>query len=313
MVRGHEQPIAECRVMPTAFVLSGGGSLGAVQVGMLQALVARGVAADLIVGSSVGAINGAWFAGCPEPECIDELAVLWTSLARRDVFPIHPVAGLLGFLGRRNHLLPPDRLAELISEHLPFINIEDARIPLHIVATEVTTGREVVCSDGEALPAILASAAIPGVFPPVRLGQLELMDGGVVSNTPIAHAVERGATRVYVLPAGYPCALPQAPRSPLGMVLQALTLLVEHQLLHEIERYEGTVELHVIPPLCPLAVSPADFSQSGELIGRARASATQWLTSVPAGHSHRALVSPHHHPRASTPLNDVARQHVTRQ
>ncbi|MHB8718663.1 MAG: patatin-like phospholipase family protein [Candidatus Dormibacteria bacterium] len=284
--------------MPTAFVLSGGGSLGAVQVGMLQALIAKGVTPDLIVGSSVGAINGAWLAGCAEPKCIDELADLWTSLSRSDIFPLHPLAGLLGFLGRRNHLVSPDGLAVLIREHLPFSRIEDARIPLHIVTTEVTTGREVVLSEGEALPAILASAAIPGVFPPVRVGRLELMDGGVVSNTPISHAVERGATRVYVLPAGYPCALPQIPHSALGMVLQALTLLVEHQLLHEVERYERSVELHVVPPLCPVAVSPADFSQGGELIDRARASAMQWLASEPAVRSHRAMLRPHHHPDA---------------
>lgn len=292
--------------MPTAFVLSGGGSLGAVQVGMLQALVAEGIAADLIVGSSVGAINGAWFAGRPQAAALDDLAAIWTSLSRADIFPVQPVAGLLGFLGRRNHLVCPDRLAALIRNHLPFSRIEDAFIPLHIVATEITTGREVVISTGEALPAILASAAIPGVFPPVRVGGMELMDGGVVSSTPIAHAVERGATTVYVLPAAYSCALSDLPHGALAMVLQALNLLVEHQLLHEVEHYQSVVDLRVIPPLCPLTVSPADFSQSRALINRARASATAWLASGDAAGRHRLPPHGHHHSGARMVLRSVA-------
>ncbi|HUZ70783.1 MAG TPA: patatin-like phospholipase family protein [Candidatus Saccharimonadales bacterium] len=292
--------------MTTAFVLSGGGSLGAVQVGMLGALAKKGVVPDLIVGSSVGAINGAWFAGCPEPACVDQLADIWISLGRGDIFPLHPLGGLLGFLGRRNHLVAADGLSRLIRHHLPYERIEDARIPLHIVATEVTTGREVLISKGQALPAILASAAIPGVFPPVRVGALELMDGGVVSNTPIAHAVERGATRVYVLPAGYPCAISKTPRSALGMVLQALTLLVEHQLLHEVARYEDVVELRVVPPVCPLAVAPADFRHSAELIERARVATTRWLASPQPDLNQRDLLRLHHHARIDPLRADAA-------
>lgn len=287
--------------MPTAFVLSGGASLGAVQVGMLRAVVERGVLPDLVVGSSVGAINGAWLAGRPDAAGVEALAEVWRSIGRQDIFPMHPLAGLLGFLGRRNHLVPPEGLARLIRRHLPYARIEEARIPLHIVATEVTTGREILLSRGEALPAILASAAIPGVFPPVRIGGHELMDGGVVNNTPISHAVHLGASKVYVLPTGYACDLPATPRSALGMVLQALTLLVAQQLMNDIERYEKEVELRVIPPLCPLAVSPADFGRSQYLIDRAHAASAAWLAKPPPTRGQRELLGFHHHAAEPAP------------
>lgn len=281
--------------MPTAFVLSGGGSLGAVQVGMLRTLVERGVVADFVVGSSVGALNGAWYASRPDAAGVEALAGIWASIGRHDVFPVHPLAGLLGFLGRRNYLVPPDALADLIRRHLPFDRLEDARIPIHLVATEVTTGREVLLSAGDAAPAILASAAIPGVFPPVRIGSHDLMDGGVVNNAPISHAVRLGATAVYVLPTGYACNLRESPRSALGTVLQALTLFIEQQLMRDIERYEGQVELHVLPPLCPLDVSPADFHHSVELIDRGYASSNEWLSRDREAAGQSQLLSFHHH------------------
>lgn len=281
--------------MPTAFVLSGGASLGAVQVGMLRSLLERGIVPDLIVGSSVGAINGAWLAGRPDVAGVEALANVWQSIGRRDVFPTHPVVGLLGFLGRRDHLVPPDRLARLIREHLPYTYLEDAPVPLHIVATQVTTGQEVLLSRGPAVPAILASAAIPGIFPPVQIGAHLLMDGGVVNNTPISHAVHLGATTVYVLPTGYACNLTEAPSSALGVVLQALTLLIEQQLMNDVERYESVADLHVLPPLCPLAVSAADFSHAAELIDRAHRASAEWLASDPRDHGQRRLLSFHHH------------------
>lgn len=289
----------------TAFVLSGGGSLGAVQVGMLHALVERDVRPDLIVGSSVGAINGAWFAGRPDPAGVDELARIWVSVRRHDVFPIHPLAGLVGFLGVRSHLVPHGSLQALIRRHLPFARLEEARLPIHVVATEVTTGEEVLLSRGDAVQAVLASAAIPGVYPPVRIGSHELMDGGVVNNAPISHAVRLGATVVYVLPTGYACALRESPRSALGMALQALTLLIERQLMDDIARYENEVELHVIPPLCPLDVSPADFSHSRDLIERAQAAAVEWLAAPHPRHGQEHLLGLHDHASQRPAASDV--------
>jgi len=261
----------------TALVLSGGASLGAVQVGMLQALAERGVCADMAFGASVGAINAAWVAGDPALERIDDLAALWQGVRTRAIFPIHPLTGLLGFVGRRDSLVPSDGLRRLVNRHLQFAHIEDAPIPLRIVATEVTTGTEVVLDHGDTVDAILASAAIPGVFPPVTIDGRTLIDGGVVNNTPISHAISAGATRVYVLPTGYACKLERPPGSALAMVLQAVSLLVEHRLIRDVEQLETEVDLRVIPPLCPMTVSPADFSHAGELIERSRVEAGMWL------------------------------------
>src|SRR5688572_23229999 len=185
----------------TAFVLSGGASLGAIQVGMLRALYERGVAADLIVGTSVGAINGAYIASRPQSvETADELAGVWRDIGRGQVFPLNPLTGFLGFFGARRHLVPDGSLRRLLRDHTGFARLEDAAIPLHVIATEVLSGEELRLSNGPAIDAVMASAAIPGVFPPVRWGERDLMDGGVSNNAPISHAIELGAETVYVLP-----------------------------------------------------------------------------------------------------------------
>jgi len=279
--------------MTTAFVLSGGGSLGAVQVGMLWALQDRGIRPDLVVGSSVGALNGAWLAGHPDAPA-SVLAETWTHLRRGDVFPVG-VRSLTGMLGRRDHLVAPQALERLIRRNVDHANIEDMPLPLHIVSTEVTTGMEVVLSRGDTVRALLASTAIPGVFPPVDVDGHLLMDGGVVDNTPVSHAVRLGADRVYVLPTGYACALAAPPRSALAMALHAVTLTIEQRLINDVERYESHAELHVIPPLCPLAVAPSDFSKSAMLIERARAFADGWLAEPHPARGQAHLLGWHHH------------------
>lgn len=281
--------------MATAFVLSGGGSLGAVQVGMLQALVERGVEPDLIVGSSVGAVNGAWLATHPGEAGVAALAEMWRGIRRRDVFPMRPATALAALTGRASHLVAPDALERLLRRHLGAARIETARVPLHLVATEVTTGRAVLLSSGDLVDGVLASAAIPGVFPPVRIGGHDLIDGGIVDHAPIAHAVRLGASSVYLLPTGYACALDHAPRGALAMALHAVSLLIEQQLMRDIERYEPSCELHVLPPLCPLDVQPSDFSRTAELIVRGQRDTAAWLDGGHALTGQSALLSFHHH------------------
>ena len=262
--------------MTVAFVLSGGGSLGAVEVGMAKALAERGVRPDMIVGTSAGAINGAWLAGHPDTD-VDDLAEVWARIRRSTVFPAEPMLGFMAFAGRRQGLVPQRGLRSLVQAHLTFDRLEDAPTPLHVVAVEVLTGRDVALSTGPALDAVLASAAIPGVFAPVEIDGVAYMDGGVVNNTPLSHAVALGADVVWVLCAGYACALTEPPRGALAMALHALTLLVHQQLVIDVVRFEPQVELHVIPPLCPLDVSPSDFSQSSALIERSYRAAKSWL------------------------------------
>ncbi|MGE2818063.1 patatin-like phospholipase family protein [Mycobacterium heidelbergense] len=281
--------------MPTAFVLSGGASLGAIHVGMLLALADQGESPDLIIGTSVGAVNGGWIASRPDAAGIRGLADLWVSLSRRDIFPTHPLAGALGMLGRRSHLVPNTGLRRLLADKLEFERLEDASVPLHVVATDVISGTDVRLSSGDAVDAIAASAAIPGVFPPVRVDGRYLMDGGVVNNTPISHAVKLGADRIWVLPTGYSCDLPAAPKTAVNMALHAMTLAVNHRLAVDVERFEQDVDLRVIRPLCPVATSGADFSHAATLIERSHAATREWLAARPPAEGQAGLLEPHRH------------------
>ena len=261
-----------------AFVLSGGASLGAIQVGMLRALYERGIAPDLIVGTSAGALNGAYIASRPQTVATaDALADIWRGLRRGDVFPLNPLTGLLGFLGTRDHLVPESGLRRLIARHVEQDRLEELPIPLHIVAVDVISGEELRLSSGPLTEAVLASAALPAILAPVRWGDRSLVDGGVANNTPISHAVALGAQRIYVLPTGHACALDEPPRAALAMALHAISLLTQRRLIDDIERHRGDAQLIVLPPPCPLSVLPIDFAHADELITRAAGDAREFL------------------------------------
>jgi NTE family protein len=248
-----------------AFVLSGGGSLGAVQVGMLRALFEHDLCPDFLIGTSVGAINAAWVAGRPEADSMDDLGDIWLGLRRQDVFPLSPVTGARGLLGRSNHFISNANLRSVLEEHIPYGRLESAAIPVHIVATDLKSGRAAILNTGPAVPALLASCAIPGVFPPVTIGKREYVDGGVANHTPITVAIELGASKIYVLPVGYPW-LNKEPTNALGMALHALARIVEQKLDDEVAHNREIADIHVLPALDIADVSPADFSHTRELI-----------------------------------------------
>jgi NTE family protein len=261
-----------------AFVLSGGASLGAIQVGMLRALYERGIRPDLIVGTSAGALNGAYIASRPQASATaDSLARIWRELRRGQVFPVNPLTGLLGFLGVRDHLVPESGLERLIERHVQCPELEEFPIPLHVVAVDVVTGQELRLSHGPVLEAVLASAAIPGVLQPVSWEGRALMDGGVANNTPISHAVELGAERIYVLPTGHACSLAEPPHGALAMALHAISLLTHRRLIDDIERHRADAHLIVMPPPCPLNIQPIDFAHAHELIDVALLDARHFL------------------------------------
>ena len=263
-----------------AFVLSGGASLGAIQVGMLRALYERDITPDLIVGTSAGAFNGAYIASRPQTTpTAESLARIWRGLRRGQVFPVNPVTGLLGFLGARDHLVPESGLRRLISRYVECDELEEMRVPLHVVAVDVVTGQELRLSRGPVLDAILASAAIPGVLEPVSWEGRALMDGGVANNTPISHAVELGVERVYVLPTGHACSLDEPPRGALAMALHAISLLTHRRLIDDIERHRADAQLIVMPPPCPLNIQPIDFAHADELVEVALLDAREFLDS----------------------------------
>ena len=263
--------------LKTAFVLTGGGSLGAVQVGMLKALTRGRIVPDFVVGASVGAINGAYFAAEPNEAGLVRLERIWGRLHRADIFPLSLLNSLLAILGRRDHLVTPTSLRALVESELPCAKLEDARIPCHVIATDVLDGGEVAIAAGPLMDALLASTAIPAVFPPVTFDGRFLMDGGIANKTPISIAVNLGAQRVIVLPTGMSCALDEPPRGAVAFALHALNLLVMRQLLSDIERFSDRAKVVVVPPLCPIGVSVYDFSQTADLIRRAEATTRLWL------------------------------------
>ncbi len=261
----------------TAFVLVGGGSLGAVEVGMLKALTLTDVSADFVVGYSVGAVNGAYFAAEPTHEGALRLERIWRRIRRRDVFPVAPLKSLLGLLMKSDHMIDPAPLRRVLERFIPFGRLEETRIPCHLVAANVLGGSGVCLSSGPAVEALLASSAMPAVFPPVRMGERYLIDGVVAHTSPIAVAVELGARRVIVLPTGFACAIERPPRTALGVALHVLNLLSARQLLMDVQRFCTEVDLVIVPPLCPLSVSSFDFSHSGDLIDRAAEQTARWI------------------------------------
>lgn len=261
----------------TAFVFAGGGSLGAVEVGMLKALVEADVRADLVTGASAGAINAAYFAALPDVSGAAALERIWRGLHTANVFPVSPWRSLLSLAGRAASLVDPGPLREVLETHLPYRRLEEALIVCHLVATDVREGTEFGIAAGPAIDALMASAAIPGVFPPVEIDGRMLIDGGVAANTPIASAVSLGATRVVVLPTGFSCALGAEPLHPLALAMHALNLMIARQLRGDIEQFRHQCRIVVVPPLCPVEVTPYDFSAAGELIDRAYASTSAWI------------------------------------
>jgi NTE family protein len=260
----------------TAFVFAGGGSFGAIQVGMMHALAAHDISADMVVGSSVGALNGAYYAGNPTLKGVLHLETIWRGLQRRDVFPV-TWQTLLGFLWRRDFLIPHDGIAKLVEDHLPYRNLQDAKLPVHIVTTDIVSGDTVVLSEGAAAPAFVASTAIPGAFMPIRYRDFYLADGAISSNTPVKVAVEKGARRLIILPTGYACSLHTPPVGAVANALHALTLLIARQLISDLEDLASDIEYFVVPPLCPLVGSPYDFTRTAEHIQRAVESTDAWL------------------------------------
>lgn len=261
----------------TAFVLTGGGSLGAVQVGMMAALHDHGVVPDVLVGTSVGAVNAAHLAGPgPWSDRVGELTELWLGLRRSDVFALDPRRWVRAGNGSAPSLFSGGPLRRLLAGHLGYPTLEEAHRGLAVTATDVVTGAGLVLDRGPVVDAVAASAAVPGVLPPVAwLGQA-LVDGAVGHPAALDHADGRGVDDIYLLPAGYPCA-GREPTGALAVALTALTLLLHTRLTDEVDRYAGDARLHVVPPLCPLAVSPADFTRADELIERTRASTSLWL------------------------------------
>ncbi|HSN13482.1 MAG TPA: patatin-like phospholipase family protein [Anaeromyxobacteraceae bacterium] len=276
---------------PIAFAFSGGTSLGAIQVGMLQALQERGVAPDLLVGSSVGAINAAFMAGGFEAERIAALAAIWAEVRATDVFGPPGLARLLSILGGIGTLASPGSLRALLERHLPARH-SDLAIPAAVIATDLLSGDPVILEDGALRRNVMASAAIPGLFPAVEVAGRTLADGGLAAQVPVLEAVALGAASVVVLDAGYPCALSALPHGPIARVVHAVNIMLRHQSLAALTRVGARATVLYLPSPCPLGVAPWDFTQAASLIERGHRTSARFLATLRAvapgvhGHPH---------------------------
>ena len=254
---------------------------------MLQALYEAGIVPDVLVGTSAGALNAAFIASRPQtPATAQALGRVWRGLQRKDLFPVSMSAVLGGLFGRRSHLVPDRGLRRLVGRHVEFDDLADASIPLHLVAFDLVEGRELVLSEGPAVDSVVAAASIPGVFPPVAIGARRLIDGGVVNNTPISHAVELGAEQIYVLPtedASYR-QVDYAPRSAVDAAIHGVRLLVDHRLDADIARYAAQAELIVLPAPNPGDVAPTNFEHGARLMIDAHVAARAVLAQRVGGH-----------------------------
>ncbi len=255
----------------TAFVLAGGGSRGAVQVGMLQELIRRDIRADRVFGASVGAINGASYAGRPTLENAERMADIWRAVKGTDIFPRGPLDGPWAFLQKRPSVHANTGLRAIIEAGIDYENLEDATIPIEVVTTSLTDGRERWIGHGPAVQAILASSAIPSIFPPVIIDGDMLVDGGVVNNVPISQAITAGCDRIYVLLCGPLHYHPPAPRRPLEAQLTAFFVAIHARFIRELASLPPGVEVVVFSGGGEPSGQYRDFSATATLIEEGRA------------------------------------------
>ena len=243
------------------WVLGGGGARGAAQVGVIQALFEAGVEAPAaIVGTSVGALNGASIAAFPSLAGTMMLREVWLSRQAAAVFEAHPLGVIISGL-RRDLLsvMPQQNVRNLIDRAQSLTGIktfEQLRTPLAVVATDMNAGKPAVFRSGELAPALLASTAIPGVFPSVRIDDREHLDGGVVENTPLNIAADDGAREILAVSLMAGGEYEQAPSSIPELIARTLQLSLHHQMLSDYERLRQRSRIVV---LCPITAPTATW------------------------------------------------------
>jgi NTE family protein len=230
-----------------AFVLGGGGQLGASEVGMLRALIERGIVPDLVVGTSVGAINGAAVASEPTVAMIQRLAETWSDIERSDVFAGSLLGRVATLVRTKTHLHGNDALRATLTEALPIALIEALPVRFQCVAASIEAASEHWFTDGPLVDAVLASAAVPGILPPVEVAGQHFIDGGIVNSIPVGRAVQLGATRIFVMHVGRLDRPLEPPRWPWEVALVAFEIARRHRFIGDLASLPDTLEVHVMP------------------------------------------------------------------
>ena len=230
-----------------AFVLGGGGHMGAHEVGMLGALLERGVVPDLVVGTSVGTLNGAAVAADPSTDTVDRLERAWVNLGQDPVFDRSPFAGAANLVRTRTHLYSNRPLRDLIDRALPAKDFADLKVPFQCVAACIERAAEHWFTQGPLAEAILASAAVPGLLPAVEIGGEHFIDGGIVNSIPISRAVALGATEIHVLHVGRIERPLEPPRNLWQVAVIAFEIARRHRFAHDMATIPQGVTVHVLP------------------------------------------------------------------
>lgn len=265
---------------PVGFVLGGGGSLGAIQVGMLRALAEHAVTPDFVVGTSVGSVNGSLLALDP-PHAAVRLAALWSVMTRKRVFPGGLLARLRTLRRERTHLFSNAGLAKVLADGLDgATDFSQLRLPFGAVAVDALTGSPVLMRSGDLISAILASSAIPGIYPPIHRSGRVLYDGGVLANVPIRQALEMGAASLVVLDCAFPGHLPAVPSTLPETLLFWATLGMRNQAVLEATAASAAVPIVYLPGPPVQVVRPLDFAHTAALVEESYQASSTFLEQV---------------------------------
>lgn len=269
--------IADQLPRPVAYVLAGGASFGSVQVGQLMALAKTDLVPDFVVGTSVGSLNGAIVAEDPVA-APQKLLDLWMTIQRADVFG-KTFAAALSLVKGKPYLVQNDSLRELAERATSARDFADLRIPHTAITTDLDTGEVVPLNSGDLIDALLASAAIPGVFPWIERDGRRLVDGGVVENVPISTAIAQGAETVVVLDCGFTLVARHRTESVGDMFLQTAAIMASLQVRRALTEADGKTILY-LPGPWPIGSMPDDFSRAEELASSSHDMSLEWLKNL---------------------------------
>jgi NTE family protein len=265
------------RTGPVAFVLSGGGNHGAVQVGMLRALVEHDIAPELILGCSIGALNGVAFAQDPTPEGVTRIESVWRGLGDEGLLPSGWLPNAVALARKGEAIYSNDRLRGLVQGLLRVERFEDLAVPFQCVATDVGGVREAWFSVGDLIEPILASSALPAVLPAVEIDGVRYLDGAIVDDVPISRAVTLGAATIYVLHCGTVDRPRPEPKRPLDVVVQAYWVARHHRFKRDLEALPAGVEAIVLPTGQTRTLRFNDFTQGAEMMKASYVATTRFL------------------------------------
>lgn len=262
----------------TAFVLSGGGNLGSLQVGMLSALAEHYIVPDIVLGCSVGALNGAAYSRAPTRAGVRRLAERWTDIDSPTLMPSSLMPSALQLLRKGSSLHDNAGLHQTVLDMLgDQLTFESLALPFQCVAANVDTAMAHWFTEGDITQAVMASAALPAVYPPVEIDGTRYLDGGVIDNVPIARAVELGCNRIFVLHVG-PHGRPDADiRRPLDGALLAYWVARNSRFARDLAALPDGVEAIVLPPGRRPDLRYDDFSQTESLIEQSRTQTLEFL------------------------------------